>query len=74
MPWFPLWGRRGGFMPHFNAFEKIKSLNPEKDYWEIVRLSAMYEFAWDYARSLELALFRLCFAIHFSHLGQKQGV
>jgi len=45
-------------MARFNAFEKIKSLNPEKDYWEIIRLSALYEFTWDYARSLELALFR----------------
>ncbi len=45
-------------MARFDAFEKIKSLDPEKEHWEIMRLSAMYEFAWDYARSLELALFR----------------
>jgi hypothetical protein len=38
--------------------EKINSLNPETDAWEILKLSAMYEFPWDYARSLELALFR----------------
>lgn len=45
-------------MDRFNAFEKIQALDPEKDHWEIVRLSAFYEFPWDYARALELALFR----------------
>ncbi|HWB62704.1 MAG TPA: oxygenase MpaB family protein [Chitinophagales bacterium] len=45
-------------MARFNAFEKIKALDPDKDHWEIVRLSAFYEFPWDFTRSLELALFR----------------
>jgi ER-bound oxygenase mpaB/B'/Rubber oxygenase, catalytic domain len=40
------------------ALQKINSLDPEKDYWEIARLSAFYEFPWDNNRALELALFR----------------
>lgn len=40
------------------ALQKIKSLDPEKDHWEIARLSAFYEFPWDNNRALELALFR----------------
>jgi hypothetical protein len=40
------------------AYEKILLLDPEKDHWEITRLSVYYEFPWDYARALELALFR----------------
>jgi hypothetical protein len=44
-------------MPN-EALLKINSLNPETDHWEIIRLSSMYEFPWDYNRSLELALFR----------------
>jgi hypothetical protein len=38
--------------------QKIKKLNPEKDYWEIVQLSIWYEFPWDYNRALELALYK----------------
>lgn len=38
--------------------KKIKALNPEKDYWEIVQLSIWYEFPWDYNRALELALYK----------------
>jgi len=38
--------------------DKIKSLDPEKDHWEIVRISAFYEFPWDFTRALEMALFR----------------
>jgi ER-bound oxygenase mpaB/B'/Rubber oxygenase, catalytic domain len=45
-------------MAGFNALEKIKSLDPEKDHWEIIKLSGMYEFTWDYTRALELALYR----------------
>ena len=40
------------------SLQKIKSLDPEKDHWEIARLSAFYEFPWDNTRALELALFR----------------
>jgi hypothetical protein len=41
-----------------NNLKKILSLNPETEHWEIVRLSSMYEFPWDFNRALELALFR----------------
>lgn len=37
---------------------KIKSLNPEKEHWEIVRLALFYEFPWDAQRALELALYK----------------
>src|SRR5262245_836349 len=37
---------------------RIQELDPVDDHWEIYRISAGYEFPWDYQRSLELALFR----------------
>jgi hypothetical protein len=37
---------------------RIQALDPVTDHWEIYRISAGYEFPWDYQRSLELALFR----------------
>ena len=37
---------------------RIEELNPEKDHWEIVRLSVLYEFPWDFNRALELALYK----------------
>jgi hypothetical protein len=37
---------------------RIEELDPERDHHEIYRISAGYEFPWDYQRSLELALFR----------------
>ena len=37
---------------------KIESLHPEKDAWEIVRLTVYYEFPWDFNRALELALYK----------------
>jgi ER-bound oxygenase mpaB/B'/Rubber oxygenase, catalytic domain len=40
------------------VIDQIKRLDPEKDHWEIVRLSSFYDFPWDYARSLEIALFK----------------
>lgn len=40
------------------VLSRIATLNPEKDHWEIVRLSSFYDFHWDYARALELALFK----------------
>ena len=45
-------------MAESTTLQKIKALNPDKDYWEIARLSAFYEFPWDNTRALELALFR----------------
>lgn len=37
---------------------KIQSLDPIKDCEEIVQISVMYEFPWDYNRALELALYK----------------
>jgi hypothetical protein len=37
---------------------RIHDLDPVADHQEIYRISAGYEFPWDYQRSLELALFR----------------
>ncbi len=38
--------------------QKIESLDPVKDAWEIVQLSVFYEFPWDFNRALELALYK----------------
>lgn len=38
--------------------QKIQSLDPKKDAWEIVQLSVFYEFPWDFNRALELALYK----------------
>jgi hypothetical protein len=38
--------------------QRIAALDPQVDWLEIYRLSATYEFPWDYQRALELALFR----------------
>ncbi|MEU6097125.1 oxygenase MpaB family protein [Streptomyces sp. NPDC047079] len=45
-------------MKRFERLERIRRLDPEKDALEIYRLSAAYEFPWDYTRALELALYR----------------
>lgn len=37
---------------------RISELDPVRDHEEIYRISAGYEFPWDYTRALELALFR----------------
>ena len=38
--------------------QRLTTLNPEKDYEEIMYLLQCYEFPWDYERALEFALFR----------------
>ena len=53
------------------ALKKIKSLDPEKDHWEIARLSFFYEFPWDNTRALELALFRTFAVPSISAILQK---
>lgn len=45
-------------MPKSQALLKIESLHPEKDAWEIIRLSLFYEFPWDFNRALEFALYK----------------
>ncbi|WP_447035436.1 oxygenase MpaB family protein [Streptomyces sp. DSM 118878] len=45
-------------MKRFQRLEQIRRLDPEKDFLEIYRLTATFEFPWDYTRALELALYR----------------
>ncbi|MFH8987757.1 oxygenase MpaB family protein [Streptomyces sp. NPDC017940] len=42
----------------YARLRQIRRLDPEKDFLAIYRLSAVYEFPWDFARALELALYR----------------
>ncbi len=42
----------------FERLEEIRRLDPERDASEIYRLMVAYEFPWDVARALELALYR----------------
>ncbi|SHN43376.1 oxygenase MpaB family protein [Cryptosporangium aurantiacum] len=44
--------------PRTHWLRQILALDPERDHTEIYRISAGYEFPWDYQRALELALFR----------------
>ena len=60
-------------MADSNTLKKIKALDPDKDYWEIARLSAFYEFPWDNNRALELALFRTFAVPTISRLLNKTG-
>ncbi len=46
------------FMLKSKALRNIEKLNPQKDAWEIVRLSMHYEFPWDFNRALELSLYK----------------
>ncbi|OEU92057.1 peptidase [Streptomyces abyssalis] len=45
-------------MGRYDRLRHILQLDPEEDFLEIYRLSSTYEFPWDFARSLELALYR----------------
>ncbi|WP_196218252.1 oxygenase MpaB family protein [Streptomyces blattellae] len=45
-------------MKRFERLERIRRMDPYEDASEIYRLSAAYEFPWDFTRSLELALYR----------------
>ncbi len=45
-------------MKRFERLERIRRMDPYRDASEIYRLSAAYEFPWDFTRSLELALYR----------------
>ncbi|MER6328461.1 oxygenase MpaB family protein [Streptomyces sp. NPDC001034] len=45
-------------MKRFERLERIRRLDPVADAPEIYRLSAVFEFPWDYTRALELALYR----------------
>ncbi|WP_028812659.1 oxygenase MpaB family protein [Streptomyces flavidovirens] len=45
-------------MKRYDRLKEIQRLDPEKDFLTIYRLTATYEFPWDYTRALELALYR----------------
>lgn len=45
-------------MARYTRLRQLQALDPERDYQDIYRISAEYEFPWDLQRSLELALFR----------------
>ncbi|MGH3310406.1 MAG: oxygenase MpaB family protein [Streptomyces sp.] len=45
-------------MQRYERLRHILRLDPEADFLEIYRLTATYEFPWDFARALELALYR----------------
>ncbi|WP_217144191.1 oxygenase MpaB family protein [Streptomyces sp. AC627_RSS907] len=45
-------------MKRFDRLERIRRMDPHEDASEIYRLSSAYEFPWDFARALELALYR----------------
>ncbi|MFJ5551686.1 oxygenase MpaB family protein [Streptomyces sp. NPDC093225] len=45
-------------MKRYERLKEILRLDPEKDFLAIYRLTATYEFPWDFTRALELALYR----------------
>ncbi|MER5730391.1 oxygenase MpaB family protein [Streptomyces sp. NPDC002138] len=45
-------------MQRYDRLKEILRLDPEQDFLAIYRLTATYEFPWDFARALELALYR----------------
>ncbi|CAL9373262.1 hypothetical protein SUDANB120_00906 [Streptomyces sp. enrichment culture] len=45
-------------MQRYDRLREILGLDPDKDFLAIYRLTATYEFPWDFTRALELALFR----------------
>jgi len=47
-----------GPVKRFERLAQIRCMDPEKDSLEIYRLTAAYEFPWDFTRALELALYR----------------
>lgn len=57
----------------FRRLRLIRSLDPERDYPVIYRLSVGLEFPWDYTRSLELALFRTFCVPSISRLLAETG-
>ncbi|MEV7507176.1 oxygenase MpaB family protein [Streptomyces sp. NPDC090085] len=45
-------------MQRYDRLKEILRLDPDQDFLAIYRLTATYEFPWDFTRALELALFR----------------
>ena len=45
-------------MGRWDVLRRIEALDPHRDFREVYRLSATYEFPWDMTQALSLALFR----------------
>ncbi|MFF3171123.1 oxygenase MpaB family protein [Streptomyces sp. NPDC057900] len=45
-------------MKRYDRLKDIQRLDPDRDFLEIYRITATYEFPWDITRALELALYR----------------
>ncbi|WP_455353183.1 oxygenase MpaB family protein [Streptomyces sp. SYSU K217416] len=45
-------------MKRYDRLREILRLDPDRDFLTIYRLTATYEFPWDFTRALELALYR----------------
>uniref|UniRef100_A0AAU2VI00 DUF2236 domain-containing protein n=1 Tax=Streptomyces sp. NBC_00008 TaxID=2903610 RepID=A0AAU2VI00_9ACTN len=45
-------------MKRYDRLKEIQRLDPDRDFLEIYRITATYEFPWDITRALELALYR----------------
>ncbi|MER5928614.1 oxygenase MpaB family protein [Streptomyces sp. NPDC002054] len=45
-------------MQRYDRLKEILRLDPDQDFLTIYRLTATYEFPWDFTRALELALYR----------------
>lgn len=69
-------------MQRYDRLREILRLDPDQDFLAIYRLTATHEFPWDFARALELALFRtyavpaigglLAETAEFTHRAQKR--
>lgn len=57
----------------YGWLRRIESLDPVRDHQEIHRITAGYEFPWDYTRSLEFALFRTYCVPTISELLARTG-
>jgi hypothetical protein len=53
-----LWQKGDGTVKRFDRLVQIRRMDPYQQATEIYRLSAAYEFPWDFTRALELALYR----------------
>ncbi|MBP2476495.1 hypothetical protein JOF53_005367 [Crossiella equi] len=60
-------------MGRYRRLDLIRGLDPVRDHWEIYRLSAGFEFPWDYRKALEFALFRTYAVPSISRLLARTG-
>ncbi|MFB7915779.1 oxygenase MpaB family protein [Streptomyces sp. NPDC056061] len=60
-------------MKRYDRLKEIQRLDPERDFLRIYRITATYEFPWDIARALELALYRTYAVPSIGQLLAKTG-